>query len=370
MLLNLDYSFVLTIMVILGFGLAVLSSANLTISGDPTGFVKKQALWIFIGTVALIVVLAFDYNHIAKYNNYLYALNLVLLTAVLLIGSTNKGATSWISLGLFDFQPSEVAKVIIIITFAKFLVDRQGKLNTFWQLIPCFIFVGIPVLFILVQPDLGTSLVFIAIMFGMLFVAGANPRILLALIIGGLLGVSLLLYAHLNFGVWLPLKDYQVMRLVVFTNPYIDELGSGYHMIQSLIAIGSGGFWGQGLYEGSQIQLRFLPEHHTDFIFSVVGEELGFVGGGFLLAAFYYLMYRGVKIAFSAKDLFGTLIVIGIITMFTFQVLVNVGMTIAITPITGLPLPFVSYGGSAMLTNMIALGLILNVNIRRQDLLF
>jgi rod shape determining protein RodA len=370
MLRNLDYVFILTVMVILGFSLVVLSSANLTIPGDPTGFVKKQALWIVIGTVALIVVMAFDYNHIAKYNKYLYLLNTVLLTAVLLIGSTNKGATRWLSLGPFDFQPSEVAKVIIIITFAKFLADRQGKLDTFWQLIPCFMFVGFPMLFILAQPDLGTSLVFLAIMFGMLFVAGANPKVLLTLVIGGLIGVSLLLYVHLNFGLWLPLKDYQVMRLVVFTNPYIDELGSGYQIIQSLIAIGSGGLWGQGLYEGSQIQLRFLPEHHTDFIFSVVGEELGFIGGGFLLVSFYLLMYRGVKIAYSAKDLYGTLIVIGIISMFTFQVFVNVGMTIAITPITGLPLPFVSYGGSAMLTNMIALGLILNVNIRRQDLLF
>ncbi|MBS4026442.1 MAG: rod shape-determining protein RodA [Clostridia bacterium] len=370
MLRNLDYVFILTIMVILGFSLVMLSSANLTIPGDPTGFVKKQSIWIVIGSVALIVAMAFDYNHIAKYNKYLYMLNIVLLTTVLLIGSTNKGATSWISFGLFDFQPSEVAKVIIIITFAKFLVDRQGKLDTFWQLIPCFMFVGFPMLFILVQPDLGTSLVFLAIMFGMLFVAGANPKVLLTLIIGGLIGVSVLIYVHFNFGLWLPLKEYQVMRLVVFTNPYIDELGSGYHMIQSLIAIGSGGLWGQGLYEGSQIQLRFLPEHHTDFIFSVVGEELGFIGGGFLLVSFYLLMYRGVKIAYSAKDLYGTLIVIGIISMFTFQVFVNVGMTIAITPITGLPLPFVSYGGSAMLTNMIAVGLILNVNIRRQDLLF
>lgn len=370
MLRNLDYIFVLTIMAILGFSLVVLSSANLTIAGDPTGFVKKQALWIGVGTVALLATLAFDYNQVGKYQKYLYLINIVLLAAVLVIGSTNKGATRWIPLGPFDFQPSEMAKVIIIVTFAKFLTERQGRLNNFWELIPCFIFIGFPMLFILAQPDLGTSLVFIAIMFGMLFVAGANPKILLTLLISGLLGISFLLYAHFNFGLWLPLKDYQIMRLIVFIDPYIDELGSGYHMIQSLIAIGSGGLLGQGLYEGSQIQLRFLPEHHTDFIFSVIGEELGFVGGGFLLAAFYLLMYRGVKIALNAKDLFGTLIVTGIISMFTFQVFVNIGMTIAITPITGLPLPFVSYGGSAMLTNLIAIGLILNVNLRKQDLLF
>ncbi|MDW7674977.1 MAG: rod shape-determining protein RodA [Bacillota bacterium] len=370
MLRNLDFIFIITIMVILGLSLVVLSSANLTIPGDPTSFVKKQALWIVIGTIALIVVVSFDYNYIAKYDKYLYILNIVLLLIVLLMGSTNKGATRWIPLGFFDFQPSETAKVIIIITFAKFLALRQGKLNSFMDLVPCFLFIGFPMLFILAQPDLGTSLVFIAIMFGMLFVAGANPKVLLLLITSGLVVISILLYAHFNFGLWLPLKDYQIMRLIVFIDPYIDELGSGYHMIQSLVAIGSGGLLGKGLYQGSQIQLRFLPEHHTDFIFSVIGEELGFIGGAFLLLAFFVLMYRAIKIALNAKDIFGTLIVIGVVSMLTFQVLVNVGMTIAITPITGLPLPFVSYGGSSMLTNMIALGLVLNVNIRRQDLLF
>lgn len=370
MLKNLDYIFILTLIVILGFSLLVLSSANLTYPGDPTGFVKKQTLWIVIGVTVLLAVITFDYNQIAKYDKYLYGINILLLLAVLVIGSTNKGATRWIPLGPFDFQPSEMAKVIIIITFAKFLAARQGKLNTFWDLVPCFLFIGFPMLFILAQPDLGTSLVFIAIMFGMLFVAGANSKILLTLLLGGLTFVIMLLYAHFSFGLWLPLKDYQIMRLVVFIDPYIDELGSGYHMIQSLVAIGSGGLLGKGLYQGSQIQLRFLPEHHTDFIFSVIGEELGFIGGGFLLIAFFLLMYRAMKIALNAKDMYGTLLVAGVVSMITFQVFVNVGMTIAITPITGLPLPFVSYGGSAMLTNMIAIGLILNVNLRRQDLMF
>ncbi len=370
MLRNLDLPFILTIAAILVFSLVVLSSANLTIPGDPQGFVKKQGINILVGIIALLVVVSIDYNQLSKYDKHLYILNIVLLLTVLVIGSTNKGATRWIPLGFFDFQPSELAKVIIIITFAKFLSQRQDKLNTFWDLLPCFLFIGLPMLFILAQPDLGTSLVFIAIMFGMLYVAGANPKILTFLIIFGLLVIGGLLYAHFNYGLPLPLKNYQIMRLVVFIDPYIDELGAGYHMIQSLVAIGSGGLYGKGLYQGSQIQLRFLPEHHTDFIFSVVGEELGFIGGAFLLIAFFFLMYRAMKIALHAKDLYGTLLVTGVVSMITFQVFVNVGMTIAITPITGLPLPFVSYGGSAMLANMIALGLILNVNLRKQDLLF
>lgn len=370
MLRNLDLPFILTIAAILAFSLVVLSSANLTIPGDPLGFVKKQGINILVGIIALLVVVSIDYNQLSKYDKHLYVLNIVLLMTVLVIGSTNKGATRWIPLGFFDFQPSELAKVIIIITFAKFLSQRQDRLNTIWDLLPCFMFIGLPMLFILAQPDLGTSLVFIAIMFGMLYVAGANPKILTFLIVFGLLLIGGLLYAHFNYGLPLPLKNYQIMRLVVFIDPYIDELGAGYQMIQSLVAIGSGGLYGKGLYQGSQIQLRFLPEHHTDFIFSVVGEELGFIGGAFLLIAFFFLMYRAMKIALHAKDLYGTLLVTGVVSMITFQVFVNVGMTIAITPITGLPLPFVSYGGSAMLANMIALGLILNVNLRKQDLLF
>lgn len=367
---NLDYIFILALMGILGFSLLILSSANLTIAGDPLFFVKRQALWVAIGTIALIFVLTIDYNHLKKHAKSMYIVNLLLLVSVLFIGSTSKGATRWIALGPFDFQPSELAKIVIIITFAKFLADRQGKLNTLPQLIPCFLFVGVPMLFILAQPDLGTSLVFIAITIGMMFIAGANPKLLTGLIGGGVLIAVGSLVAHFQFGLPLPLKEYQIMRLIIFIDPYIDELGSGYHMIQSLVAIGSGGLLGKGLYQGSQIQLRFLPEHHTDFIFSVIGEELGFVGGALLLVLFYVLIYRAIKIALNAKDLYGTLLVVGVVSMLTFQILVNVGMTIAITPITGLPLPFVSYGGSSMLTNLIAMGIILNVNIRRQKILF
>ncbi|MGF7186168.1 rod shape determining protein RodA [Desulfitispora alkaliphila] len=367
---NLDYIFILALGGIIALSLLILSSANLTLAGAHMGIVKRQGLWVALGACVMIASLTVDYNQLKKYTKPLYIVNIILLLAVMFIGTTNKGATRWIALGPFDFQPSELAKIIIIITFAKFLAERQGRLNTFTDLLPCFIFVGVPMLLIMSQPDLGTSLVFVAITLGMMLVAGANAKLLGGLVAGGFLAVVGALFAHFQFGMWLPLEGYQLMRLIVFIDPYIDELGSGYHMIQSLVAIGSGGLLGKGLYQGSQIQLHFLPEHHTDFIFSVIGEELGFIGAGLLLVLFYILLYRAVKIALKAKDLYGALLVTGVVSMFAFQVFVNVGMTIAITPITGLPLPFVSYGGSAMVSNLLAIGLILNVNLRRQKILF
>ncbi len=206
-----------------------------------------------------------------------------------------------------------------------------------------------------------------------MFIAGANVKLLAGLVTTGLAGGIGLIYANLTWGTWLPLKDYQLMRLVVFLNPYEDGMGgrgAGYQLIQSQVAVGSGGLTGKGLFQGSQVQLNFLPEHHTDFIFSVVGEELGFVGAVIILALYFLLVYRSIDIMAHAKDMFGVLLVAGVTSMLIFHVLVNVGMTIGIMPITGLPLSLFSYGGSSMLANLIALGIVLNVNIRRKKILF
>ena len=374
MLKNIDYGFLAVVLIILAYSALVLSSASSNVTNDPLYFVKRQLLWIGIGFgTAGIILWFFNYEQFSRWSRMIYIFNLIILAGVLILGSESNGAQRWIGLGPFLFQPSEFAKIAVVITFADFLAKRQGNLNLFKDLIPCFLYILPPMLLILLQPDLGTSLVFIAMLLGMMFVAGANPKILSGLIIGGgTAGVTALL-AHFQWGLWLPLKDYQLMRLIVFLNPYNDGFGgrgAGYHVIQSQVAVGSGGLWGQGLFQGSQVQFNFLPEHHTDFIFSVVGEELGFIGAMVLLTLYLLLVYRAVLIAMEAKDLFGALMVTGIVSMLVFQLLVNVGMTIGIMPITGLPLPFFSYGGSSMLANMIALGIILNVNIRRQKITF
>lgn len=387
MLKKLDGTLLATAAAIIVFSLVVIYSATKPvellpvngvagIGGDPFATVKKQVLNIFVGLIAMSVILYVHYEDLRKHMRALYVLNLIMLGAVLFMGTSTLGAQRWIALGPFKFQPSEFSKLFMIICFAAFLSQREGKLNRLRDLVPCFAFIGVPLLFILKQPDLGTSLVFMAIMFGMLFAAGARPMLLISLIIGGLSTVILWIWAHFwllaNKGIdlWIPLKDYQLKRLTIFINPWKDWHGDGYHVIQSQIAVGQGGLFGRGLFHGSQTHGNFLPIQETDFIFSVVGEELGFIGALALLALFFILIYRCIFIAVNAKDTFGILLATGVVSMITFHVIVNVGMTIGIMPVTGIPLPMFSYGGSNMITNLSALGLLLNINMRRQKILF
>ena len=368
LLKNIDYIFLLCVAGILTMSSFVLSSATLNVSNDPLLYVKKQLMFITVGFIGMVAIAFFNYNNLRSYTKPIYILSLLSLVVAIAIGKEH----SRIIIGSYQLQPSEFAKVAVIITFAKFLSDRQGKLNTLKELIPCFVHVGIPML--LIAPfDFGTSLVFIAILFGMLFIAGANVKLLLKIIGTAGFFIVAILVAHFKFGMPLPLEEYQLMRLVVFLDPYNDGYNgqkAGYHIIQSQVAIGSGGLLGKGLYHGSQVQLNFLPEHHTDFIFSVVGEELGFVGAFVLLALYFGLIYRGLHIALVAKDTFGTLLAIGVVSMIMFHVLENIGMAIGLMPITGIPLLLFSYGGTSTLATMIAVGLVLNVNIRRQVIRF
>ncbi|MBC9783900.1 rod shape-determining protein RodA [Heliobacterium chlorum] len=367
---NLDYTLAAVVVLLLAFSLVVMRSASANVGAEPLDFVIKQTLWIFTGLVVIGVSLFFRYQTFARYSWYIYGFNLVILLSVILVGVNVNGAHRWINIAGFQFQPSEFAKLFIIIGFADFLTTRQGRLDTLKDLLPCFIYIAVPMLLILKQPDLGTSLVFLAIMLGMMVVAGANKKIMGLLTFGSLAVAIFAIYGHMTWGWWLPLQDYQIKRLIIFLDPDIDPLKSGYHIRQSLIAIGSGGLFGKGLFQGSQAQLNFLPEHHTDFIFSVIGEELGFIGSVSLLTLFLVMILRGIKIALDARDTYGTLLVTGVVSMWLFQVLVNVGMTTGIMPVTGIPLPFVSYGGSAMITNMTCIGLLLNVCLRRQSITF
>ncbi|MDF9408309.1 rod shape-determining protein RodA [Pelotomaculum isophthalicicum JI] len=384
---KLDHTILISVSMIILLGLIVIYSAtkptellpvagSVAKSADPFAFVKRQIIFVFLGIGMMCMMLYIHYEDLIKHMKSLYIINLIMLGAVIFFGVSELGAQRWISIMGFHFQPSEFSKLIIIVCFAAFLTSRKKKLNRFRDLLPSFAFFGVPIMLILKQPDLGTALVFFAVMFGMLFVSGANPRLLVLIIVVALGAVSLWIWAHFwleaNRGVqlWMPLKDYQLNRLIIFINPWQDWHGAGYNVIQSQIAIGQGGFWGRGLFQGSQTHGDFLPIQETDFIFSVVGEELGFIGAVILLTLYFIVIYRCILITMNAKDDFGTLLAAGVVSMLTFHVLVNVGMTCGIMPVTGIPLPMFSSGGSSMITNLAALGLLLNINMRRQKIMF
>lgn len=370
----LDKPFVTVMALILVFGITILYSASSTISGDPFYYVKKQILWLVIGTSMAVMVIRYDYTQLEKYWKYIYGISIIILLTVLIFGKEVRGTTGWIGFGpLPMMQPAEFTKILLILAFADFLNRRKGNMDTLAEMFPCFVFMGIPFILIMLQPDLGTALVYIAVTLGMMFVAGANPRVLLKIIGGAVAVVALVLFLHFQFNTWLPLDDYQINRLIVFVNPYNDGQGgrgAGWNTIQSLVAIGSGGLTGKGLFHGTQVQLNFLPEHHTDFIYAVIGEELGFIGAGFIILLYGILLWRAVVISYNSQDLYGSYMVIGVATMWIFHIFENIGMSIGVMPITGIPLPFLSYGGSAMLTNMLAVGLILSVNIRGKKIVF
>lgn len=363
LLRNLDFITIIVTCMIIAVSLIIIGSATHinNPSEDRYWYVQRQGLFALMNFIIIFITLHFDYKSLNRYGNVLYAINLIMLLAVMFVGQSALGAQRWIQIGPISLQPSEFSKIIMIISIAKILDKQTGKLNTIKDVIPIFIYVGIPFLLVLKQPDLGTALVFMAILFGMIFVAGINTRVLMTIIGAGIAFMPIF---------WHFLKDYQKKRLTVFIDPNVDPLGSGYHIIQSKIAIGSGMIFGKGLFSGTQSQLDFLPENHTDFIFAVIGEELGFVGAAFVLLLYLVLLYRGVKIAGAARDNFGTLLATGITSMLTFHVLVNVGMNAGIMPVTGIPLPFMSYGVSSLTTNLISIGILLNIYMRRQKIMF
>jgi len=363
LLRRLDITMIATVAAIIVVSLVIIGSATHinTPSDERYWFVQRQGIFAIINGLLIFFLLNFDYKMLQHYGNRLYIFNLIMLVAVMVLGQSALGAQRWIQIGPITLQPSEFSKIIMIISLASILEDKIGKLNTFKDLLPVAAYLAVPFLLVLKQPDLGTSLVFLAIFVGMIFAAGVNLR-LLAMIFGA--GIACLPV------LWHFLKDYQKMRIMVFMDPNVDPLGSGYHIIQSKIAIGSGMLFGKGLFGGTQSQLNFLPENHTDFIFAVVGEELGFVGAALLLILYLILLYRGVKIAREASDNFGMLLAVGISSMLAFHVLVNVGMTTGIMPVTGIPLPLMSYGVSSLTTNMMSIGILLNIYMRRQKILF
>jgi rod shape determining protein RodA len=326
---------------------------------DPGTFLKRQVTFVALGTVVVLFAASFDYRFLKVYAGLVYAGSLVLLVLVRTpLGTTVKGSQRWFQLFGFQFAPSELAKLALIIMLATFLSELRTSDLTLEEVFRATAIAAVPGLLVFLQPDLGTSIVLVTILVGVLVVAGARARYL------GILALTavVLIFGAFQMGL---VKDYQVDRLTSFFDPQNDPLRSGYNRQQAEIAIGSGGLFGVGYGNGTQTNLDFVPEQHTDFIFTVVGEEFGFAGALTLLLLFGVLIWRAFRIALLSKDRFGTYVAAGIGAYLAIQVFVNIGMTLGIMPITGIPLPFVSYGGSALLTNSAAVGLLLNIHMRR-----
>lgn len=428
---RMDIALILTFLILMGFGVLTIYSAENP--EDVTRIMErqfvKQIYWISIGMIIFILIGTVNYQKIEKYSIVIYIITVLLLLLTLAIGTRVRGSKSWISItGSIGFQPSEFAKIGVILGLARYLEQRGAEIK---NLLTFLIALGIGLLpagLILLQPDFGTALVYIPVALVMLYFSGArlshiisilmilgvsiiipllttfirltNPNtpsfvlllentkiiFILAIVFGVLSILNYIFYRitrkeivyratviFLIFFVGLilsalftkELKPYQKERLIVFLKPTIDPFGSGYNIIQSKIAIGSGGLFGKGLRGGTQSQLGFLPEKTTDFIFSIFAEEWGFIGSFFLISIYGVFIYRNIMILYNARDTFATLVSAGILGMFLFHIIINIGMTIGIMPITGIPLPFMSYGGSFVITSIIATSLLFNIEMRR-----
>ena len=349
---NLDWWLVIAIFGLVGIGICLIASAthSFAVTTGKAWHVERQSLFLAIDLALVIFSLRFDYRLLKDIATPLYVFNIILLLAVMFLGHSQLGAQRWIQIGPLSIQPSEFSKAIMIVCLAAFLNKRLETLDSFTDYLPALAYAFVPFILVMKQPDLGTSLVFMAILLGMLLISGFKVRWLMYMS-GALIALMPAL--------WHILKEYQKNRIRVFLD-----------VIQSKIAIGSGLLTGKGWFLGTQSQLNFLPENHTDFIFAVAGEEFGFIGIFIILLLYLIVIWRGLTIALNAEDDFGTLLAVGITFMFMFHVLVNIGMTAGIMPVTGVPLPFMSYGVSSLTTNMLLAGLLLNINMRRQQLQF
>jgi len=362
---GLDLVLMGAVLALLLLGLLLVWSAtaprDVLTGGNSTAFLTKQLVNIAVGLVLMVMVLATDHRLVRLLAPLVYLGSVVGLVLVLAVGSTVNGSRSWLILGGFSLQPSEIAKLAVVIGMALFVAERaEGR----WRhqvgavdVLGMLAIAGVPALLILLQPDLGTMLVLSATVFGVLGAAG-TPRRWLALLAAG--GVTAAV-AAVALGV---LKDYQVDRFLAFTNPGLDPRGAGYNTEQARIAVGNGGLFGQGLFDGSQTRSGFVPEQHTDFIFTVAGEELGLLGAGLVIVLLCTVIWRALAIAAATDDMFGRIAAAGIACWFGFQAFQNIGMCLGIMPVTGVPLPFVSYGGSSVFASLLAVGLLQNIHLR------
>ncbi len=352
-----NWTYLLLILLIAVIGIANMYSAtsSWTIAVQPVYL--KQFYWLALGVLIVVLSCLFDYRHLEYLSVPLYGGNLLLLILVLAVGRTSMGATRWISLGGFNVQPSEIMKIVIIVALARYFSEKEHLRGfSLLELVAPGLILGVPALLIMKQPDLGTALLVLCIGGTMAMFAGVRRSSFFFLGLSGVAAAG---------GGWFLLHDYQKQRILTFLNPERDPLGAGYHIIQSKIAVGSGGFNGLGFMKGTQSQLSFLPERHTDFAFSVFAEEWGLSGCLLLLALYCLIVLWGLHIALRSNERFGMYLAIGVSAMLFWHIVVNLGMVIGLLPVVGVPLPLFSYGGTSMITTMTGVGILMNVSMRR-----
>jgi len=355
---NFDWGLLALILLIAGLGVVNIASATASYHSIGTPYYIKQIYWTISGICLIVLVCSIDYSLLEDFSYWFYGVLVVMLLVVLLVGKSSMGATRWLHLGLFSFQPSELMKIVIIMAYANYFT-KTPVLNGlgFNDLLYPFLILAGPVLLIMKQPDLGTATLVFLIAFSMLMFVGVRLTTVFSVILATIPALFLGWHYYL--------RDYQKERLLNFFNPERDPLGSGYHIIQSKIAVGSGGFLGKGFMHGTQAQLHFLPEQHTDFAFSVFSEEWGFAGCLVILLLYLCLTLWGLSVAKRCNDRFGKLMAVGVTAMLFWHIMINIGMVIGLFPVVGVPLPLFSYGGTSMVTSMVGVAILLNIQMRR-----
>ena len=363
---NLPWGMVFLVFTIALIGLAAVYSATYTSRG-PSSLFTKQLVWVSIGLIVMFLALIPDYHTVGRYAYVLYALSLVLLFLVMVMGKTGMGAQRWLAIGPFAFQPSELAKLSLTLALARYFAEdpKQGDYELKDLVVPA-VMVLVPLMLVLKQPDLGTAIMLFLTSSIIVMLAGIRLRsVMIVLLIGVTIASLVFLVSPVRHKIWGSLKPYQQNRIKAFIDPSSDPLGSGYHANQSKISVGSGQITGRGYRKGTQSQMAFLPERHTDFIFAVIAEETGLVGSSVLLFLYLLLLLVGVDAAKNAKDRLGVLMAGGIVAMLSLYVFINMGMAVGIVPVVGVPLPLVSYGGTSIITTFLSLGILLNIQSRR-----
>ncbi len=363
LLKQLDWKLIATLLIIFAYGIIILSSATHANQTGNYSRLIKQTLAFVLGLGLIALILLFDYNVIGKYYKELYIVSVVLLVIVLIpgIGKNRGGAMSTLSFGPLDLQTAEIVKLTFILSYAKIVELKKGRLDNVKDIIRLLMYAAPIIGLLIAQPDLGTAIVFCCIIAGIIFTAGIDYKILRKAIVVCVVALPL---------VYLSIDEYQQNRILGFLHPEDTSIQGNYQVMQSNIAIGSGGLTGKGLFKGTQNQEDFLPIQDSDFIFAVVGEELGVIGMVALIGLYAYFLYRMLVITSESKDEYGALVVVGVASMFAYQIIQNIGMTVSLIPVTGVTLPFLSYGGSSVLTSMANLGLVLNICMRRKKINF
>jgi rod shape determining protein RodA len=353
---NFDWVLLGLVLIIVATGIVNLYSAGYN-RGEGTPLYIKQLYWLAVGLGVMFVTLLYDYRHLEKLSYPIYILSIVLLLAVMFGGKMVSGSRRWLPLGPLAFQPAELAKIAIILTLATYFNRRpRTEAMRLKDLIVPGVLVLIPVALIIKQPDLGSGILVVLVAASIILFVGVRWRTLVGC------GLTLVMLSPV---IWSFLKDYQRQRVLTFLDPGKDPLGAGYHILQSMIAVGSGQFWGKGFLQGTQSQLYFLPEQHTDFVFSVFAEEWGFVGSAVLLLLFTALALWGLSVARDCKERFGHLLALGVTALIFWQIFINLCMVTGFLPVVGIPLPLFSYGGSSLITTLLGVGFLLNIRMRR-----